>query len=134
MDEFTSVLTGIAISKINVLPRLLYPIQMLPSIPLKLFKSIHSAICRFVWKNKHPRMKLQKLQSPIRKGGLALPNLISYNWASQQRFVTEWVQDSQFSFSDMESIGLENVLLSDLPFVCFKKLQANCNYQPKIIL
>ncbi len=97
---------------------------MLPTyIPLKLFKSIHSAIRRFVWKNKRPRLKRQKLQSPIKDGGLALPNLIYYHWASQLRFVTDWVKDSQFSFTDLESIGLENVSISDLPFVCSTKLQ-----------
>ena len=78
-------------------------------LPLKLFKLTHRAIRRFVWKNKHPRLKLQKLQSPIRKGGLALPNLIFYHWASQLRFVTDWVKDSQFSFTDLESIGLDSV-------------------------
>lgn len=88
------------------------------SIPLKLFKLIHSAIRRFVWKYKRPKLKLQKLQTPIRKAGLALPNLIYYHWASQLRFVTDWVKDT-----DLESIGLDNVSISDLPFVCSRKLQ-----------
>lgn len=97
---------------------------MLPTyIPLKLFKLIHSAIWRFIWKNKRPKLKLEKLQSLIRDAGLALPNLIYYHWASQLRFVTDWVKDSQFSFTDLESIGLENVPVSDLRFVCFRKLQ-----------
>ena len=74
-------------------------------------------------KNKRPRMKLQKLQSQIRKGGLALPNLIYYHWASQLRFITDCVKGNEFSFADLESIGLDNVSVSDLTFVCSRKLQ-----------
>lgn len=80
MNLTVSILDQIAIIKMNVLPRLLYQIQMLTHcIPLKLFKLIHNAFRRFVWKNKHPRRTLQKLQSPIRKGGSALykSNLLS---------------------------------------------------------
>ena len=108
----------------NILPRLLYPIQMLPTcIPLKLFKWIHSAFCSYVCKNKCPRRKLQKLQCPIRKGGLALPNRIYYHWASQLRFVADCIKDSEFCFTDLESISLDTVSMSDLPFVCSRKLQ-----------
>ena len=124
MNLSVSLLGRIAIIKMNVLPCLLYPIQMLPTyIPLKLFKLIHSAFRRFVWKNKRPRMKLQNLQFTISKGGLALPNLIYYHWASQLRFVADSVKDSEFSFTDLESIGLDNVSMSDLPFVSSSNLQ-----------
>ena len=50
-------------------------------------------------------------------------NLIYYHWASQLRFVVDCVKDSEFSFTDLESIGLDNVSMSDLPFVCSRKLQ-----------
>ena len=76
MNSPVSLLDRTAIIKMNVLPRLLYPVEMLPTcIRLKLFKLINSAFRRFFWKNKRPRMKLQKLQPPIRKGELALPIL-----------------------------------------------------------
>ena len=59
----------------------------------------------------------------VKKINLALPNLISYHWASHLRFVTDCIKGNEFSFTDLESIGLDNVSVSDLPFVCLRKLK-----------
>uniref|UniRef100_A0A3B3Z6M4 Reverse transcriptase zinc-binding domain-containing protein n=1 Tax=Periophthalmus magnuspinnatus TaxID=409849 RepID=A0A3B3Z6M4_9GOBI len=110
----------------NVLPRLLYIIQMLPSyISSKIFKQIHSAIRAFLWNNKRPRMELQKLQLPIQKGGLGIPNFQFYHWASQLKFVSEWVKNGLFCFPDLEGIGLDTAQLEYLPFLCLEKVYAN---------
>ena len=113
-----SLLGRVAIIKMNVLPRLLYPLQMLPNyIPVKFFKSLHSVISKFVWKGNRPRFKLEKLQLPRDKGGLALPNIMYYHWASQIRYITEWLNnDASSTFLDLENIGCEPVL-SDMPFI-----------------
>lgn len=84
------MLDRVAIIKINVLPRLLYVLQMLPTnIPSKIFKKIHSIVGAFVWNNKRPRMELSKLQLPNHKGGLSIPNFQFYHWASQSKFAGE---------------------------------------------
>lgn len=58
-------------------------------IPSTTFNSIHGAIGTFIWNKKRPRMALQNLQLPIKKGGLALPNFKLYHWSSQLKFVLE---------------------------------------------
>lgn len=107
-----SMLGIIGIIKMNVLPRMLYPLQMLPN-PIPVFKNfffffrmLHGLIRKFVWKNKHPRFKLQKWQLPVQRGGLALPNFIYYHWASQMRSIVDWIKnDDNSSFLDLQAIG-----------------------------
>lgn len=95
-----SLLDRIAIIKMNVLPRLLYIIQMLPIyIPSKIFTKIHSAVGVFVWNNKRPRMEFRKLQLPIKKGGLGIPNFKFYHWAAQLKFMSEWIKKKSFLLS-----------------------------------
>ena len=87
----------------NVLPGSLYPMQMLPNHSLvKFFKSLHSMICTFVWKYKRPRLKLEKLQLPVDKEVLTLPNIMHHHWASQIRDITEWIRNDRCGFQNME--------------------------------
>ena len=113
-----SLLGRVAIIKMNILPRLLYPIQMLPNyFPAKYFKAIHSMISRFIWKNKRPRLKLEKLHLSVKEGGLSLPNVMYYHWASQIRYIVEWLKnDNESTFLDLEANGC-GPALSELPFI-----------------
>ena len=92
--------------------------QMLPNyFPTKYFKTIHSMICRFIWNNKRPRLKMVKLQLSVKEGGLGLPNIMYYHWASQIRYVAEWIKnDNDSTFLDLEAIGCR-LSLSEIPFV-----------------
>ncbi len=66
----------------NVLPRILYPMQMLPlRINNSVFSDIDKAISKFIWHGKKPRLGLKTLQLPRESGGLSLPDFKLYNWA-----------------------------------------------------
>ena len=80
--------------KMNVLPRLLYPMQMLPLfITKKVIRDIEREFSNFIWHGKKPRLSMKVLQLPKDRGGLAFPNLLYYNWACHCRTVYGWVHD-----------------------------------------
>lgn len=83
----------ISLIKMNILPRLLYPLQMLPLwIPRRVISDLEKAFSQFIWHNKKPRIKIKTLNLPVERGGLALPNLRYYNWACHTRIVWDWLQ------------------------------------------
>uniref|UniRef100_A0AAY4BML7 Reverse transcriptase domain-containing protein n=3 Tax=Denticeps clupeoides TaxID=299321 RepID=A0AAY4BML7_9TELE len=86
-----SLLGRISLIKMNILPRLLYPLQMLPLwLSRKICTQLESAFSRFIWNGKKPRQKIRSLQMPVELGGLAMPNILYYNWACHSRFIWEW--------------------------------------------
>uniref|UniRef100_A0A3P9JRC9 Reverse transcriptase domain-containing protein n=1 Tax=Oryzias latipes TaxID=8090 RepID=A0A3P9JRC9_ORYLA len=57
-----SWLGRISVLKMNILPRLMYPLQMLPnSIPNSWFSDLDKIFTRYLWQGKKVRMKLSKL-------------------------------------------------------------------------
>lgn len=79
-----SLVGRISCIKMNVLPKFLFLFQMLPTVvPKYLFKQLHSAVSRFIWKGKIPRIRLNILQGTPQEGGLKLPNFETYYWAAQ---------------------------------------------------
>ena len=66
----------ISLTKMNVFPRLLYPLQMLPLwISKKVALDIERAFSRFIWHGKRPRQKTRTLQLPSDRGP-AKPNVL----------------------------------------------------------
>uniref|UniRef100_A0A3P9KND8 Reverse transcriptase domain-containing protein n=1 Tax=Oryzias latipes TaxID=8090 RepID=A0A3P9KND8_ORYLA len=93
-----SLLGRVSIIKMNVLPRLLYPLQMIPLLfSNKSLKLLNGWLSEFIWHKRKPRLKLSKLHLPISKGGLDLPNFRLYQLSSILRFVAEWVRDDPTS-------------------------------------
>ena len=79
------------IIKMNCAPRLNYLLQALPvKIPLHYFKQFDRICNKFLWNDKRPRMKLSKLQRPVDKGGLGVPNLLLYHYAFTMRHMVQW--------------------------------------------
>lgn len=90
-----SLFGRISLIKKNALPRLLYPLQMLPLyITKKTNKDLEKAVSKFIWHGKKPRLRLKVLQLPTDMGGRALPNLIFYNWACHARHLWSWLHAS----------------------------------------
>uniref|UniRef100_A0A3B3HSL8 Reverse transcriptase domain-containing protein n=1 Tax=Oryzias latipes TaxID=8090 RepID=A0A3B3HSL8_ORYLA len=88
-----SCMGRISLIKMNALPRLLYPMQMLPlRINRLAILDIQRSISRFIWYGKRPRLKMRTLQLPLNKGGQALPNFLYYNWARHARVVYGWLK------------------------------------------
>lgn len=81
----------IGILKMNVLPRLLYPLQTLPiAIPLSFLQQIRTIFGTFVLAGKGPRINRKILSLPKQFGGLGLPDPIRYHRAVHLARVTEW--------------------------------------------
>lgn len=121
-----SLIGRINIIKMNVLPKFLFLFQMLPvTVPKFFFKQLNSAVTRFIWKGKIPRIKLKTLQGTPREGGLTLPNFESYYWAAQCRAVWVWRANLQHppSWVLIEQQEISSMSLASVPSVpSFKQM------------
>lgn len=119
-----SWLGRIRVLKMNILPRLMYPLQMLPnSIPSSWFINLDKMFTQFIWQGKKVRMKISKLQRDKKDGGLGVPHIRLYYSSVQMRYMYEWVNpDVVNNWIDMESRNCGIVKLSDCPFINPKKV------------
>lgn len=127
-----SWLGRLSVLKMNILPRLMYPLQMLPnSIPNCWFKKLDKMFTHYIWQGKKVRMKISKLQRSKDQGGIAVPNVRLYYWAAQMRYIYEWVNpDVSNTWIDMESRNCGLVTLKHSPFINYKgvKLEVQNNF------
>lgn len=94
MDLPISWIGRVNLIKMNVLPRLLHPMQMLPLwITRQIVKSIQKDLSKFIWHGKRPRLKMKTLELPIDRGGLGLPIILFYNWACHARITSDWIHN-----------------------------------------
>lgn len=64
---------------------------MLPlSPPNGYWRKLHSAISKFLWNNKRPRLKMSTIQQRRLDGGLAVPNFKLYFWSFSLRPLINW--------------------------------------------
>ncbi len=100
-----SLLGRIAIVKMIVLPKLLYPIRMVPIMfSNRALKGLNSWLTSFIWSKRKPRLKLSVLYLPSSMGGLDFPNIKMYQLSSHLRYIAEWVRnDSSSTWLDIES-------------------------------
>ena len=76
----------ISLIKINVLPRILYAMQVLPlEINRKVILDIKWFLSKFTQRGKKSRLKMKNVQLPIDRGGKALPNFLYFNQAYHAR-------------------------------------------------
>jgi len=131
-----SWLGRVALIKMNVLPCLLYPMQMIPILMSnKVIKELNGWLNSFIWSKRKPRLKLSKLQLPGAKGGLDLPNFKLYQLACQLKFIVEWLkEDPKSVWLDLES-AQSKCPLQNLLFVRDSKLKraiAVCSQDSRI--
>lgn len=77
-----SMIGRINIIKMSILPKFLYLFQSIP-LPATFFVTLKKVFIRFIWNNKHPRLRLSLLYLPNERGGLKVPNIKLYYWAAQ---------------------------------------------------
>ncbi len=95
--------------KMNVLPRLLYPMQMLPLyITKKIARETVWDVSKFVCNGKKPRLSMKILQLPKERGCVAFPNTMYYNWACHSRPIREWVH---FYLKEIRSMEMFSPLI-----------------------
>lgn len=54
--------------------------------------NIDRDLTKLLWRNKKPRLSYKTLQLPKDEGGLALPNIMHYNWSCHSRIIHEWIR------------------------------------------
>lgn len=112
-----SWLGRIALLKMNILPRLLYPIQMVPTLfPHKIIQTLNGWFSSFVWAGMKPRLKISTLCLPSSKGGLDLPDIRKYQLSTHMRIAADWVQQPSPVWLDIEC-SMSNFPLKSLLFV-----------------
>lgn len=113
-----SWLGRISLLKMNILPRLLYPIRMIPILfTHKVIQKIKGWFSSFIWSKKRVLIKMSTLQLPGHMGGLDIPDIRKYQLSSLLLYVREWVsQNSSASWLDVEA-SLCNVPLKTLLFL-----------------
>ncbi len=114
-----SLVGRVHLVKMNILPRLLYPFQMLPVlIPNKALKQLRELIISFIWRKKRPRLRYNFLTLPSRCGGLAAPDIKLYQLSAQLRFILEWhLNDPNSTWISAEAITLGPVPLWNLLYL-----------------
>ena len=133
LDRWASLplswLGRVALIKMNILPRLLYPLQMIPVLlPSKVVKIIEGWLSSFIWSKRRPRLKLAKLQLSVSEGGLELPNIKWYQVAAQLRFVAAWLKGDRSSiWLDIEAAQCDCPLRNLLFLKDPKTVRRFCN-------
>ncbi len=122
-----SLVGRVHLVKINILPRLLYPFQMLPVlIANKALKQLRGFIISFIWRKKRQRLRYNFL-IPSRCGGLAAPDIKLYQLSAHLCFILEWhLNDPNSTWISAESTTLRPVPLWNLLYLSPKKT-ANSN-------
>ena len=101
----------IQIIKMNVLPRYLYVFQCLPIfLPKSFFTVINDMISSFIWAGKRPRASRLLLYRERSAGGLGLPNLMGYYWASNMHKILFWYTYPQTSWCQSEAASCSSSL------------------------
>lgn len=75
----------------SCIPKISYIFQSLPlHIPAKYFKMFDRICKTFLWGNKRPRLRLEKLQVPVDQAGLGMPKLLYYYYAFNLKHLAHW--------------------------------------------
>ena len=69
----------VIVIKSFALPKLIYPLSILPNPHEKELSDINRTIFQFIWDNKPDKIKRDVLKMPFDSGGLNVPNIFSYN-------------------------------------------------------
>ena len=129
-----SVQSRVSIVKMNILPRINFVSSMLPlPPPTDYWTKLHSAVSKFIWKGKRPRLKMSTLQRKKDSGGLAVPDFKLYFWSFVLRPLLNWLNpDFSTSWLSLESAKTEPWSLHDALFSNISNKQCQLRFGPII--
>ncbi len=117
-----SIQARFSVIKMIVMPRINFYSSMLPlSPPSGYWNRLHSAINKFIWNNKTPRIKYATLQRARDSGGQNLPNFKHYFWSFTMRALCSWLNPRvvngwrTIEESRVHPYRLEDVIFSNIP-------------------
>lgn len=132
--SFLSLTSRVNAIKMLVLPKLLYMFRTLPiGVPESQFREWDKQISRFIWLGKRPRVRYRVMQLRREEGGIALPCLRYYYYASQLIPLLYWCnEDYRSKWKELEIkmvtqfplqavIGDRTLLLETVGFILHKK-------------
>lgn len=124
----------VAIIKMNILPRINFVSSMLPlPPPPKYWGKLHSAISKFLWHGKRPRIKLTTMQRERQAGGLSLPNFKFYEWAFTLRPLLSWFHpDAQVSWRTLEERMIAPYSFTNILYAKISPHQCRLKFGPMI--
>uniref|UniRef100_A0A3Q3G8L9 Reverse transcriptase domain-containing protein n=1 Tax=Kryptolebias marmoratus TaxID=37003 RepID=A0A3Q3G8L9_KRYMA len=124
-----SWLGRISLLKMNILPRLLYPIRMIPILfTQKWIQKLKSWFGSFIWAKRRAFIKMSTLQLPRDMGGLDLPDLKKYQVSALILYAREWISDNPSTvWLDVEASLCDCPLKSLLFLKNMKTINKFCN-------
>lgn len=107
---------------------------MLPlSPPNGYWRKLHSAISKFLWNNKRPRLKMSTIQRRRLDGGLAVPNFKLYFWSFSLRPLINWFNPKAVvSWHALEEELVSPWRLQDVIFTNISIKQCQLSFEPLI--
>ncbi|XP_047443790.1 uncharacterized protein LOC125009675 [Mugil cephalus] len=116
-----SIQARISVIKMNILPRINFVSSMFPlSPPSDYWTKLQSAVSKFVWKGRRPRLKMSVLQWRNEDGGLSVPNFKLYFWSFVLRPLLTWFNPhTPIAWRNLESSllmlwSLRNILFANI--------------------
>ena len=107
-----SMIGRINLIKMSIIPTFIYLFQALPlPLPSNFYKKTDSIFSQFIWNSRKGRIRLKLLYLPYERGGLRVPNLKWYYWATQ-------LSSAMYYFSSSTPpawVNIEQKSVSDLP-------------------
>lgn len=127
-----SLRSCVSIIKMNILPRVHFFSSMLPlPPPTQYWSKLQTAVTKFVWQGKRPRIKLSTMQRERQAGGLSLPNIKHYYWAFTLRPLLTWLQsETSVSWRALEESLVHPYTLQDLLYSNIPIVQCRCRFGP----
>lgn len=121
----------IAISKMVMLPHLLYYFVNLPIIvPQSIFNTLNTLLVELIWGKGRRRISLQKLQLESNHGGLGVPDFKAYYYACQLEWLLFWTAEKnpqEIWFTQREIapyIALRPLRVSSMLYKCYDWLHS----------
>ena len=113
-----SVPSRIAVTKMNILPRINFISSMLPlSPPIGYWSKVDTLLTKYIWNGRRPRIKRTTLQRNKLDGGWALPHFKFYHWSFCIRSLKHWLDpNSNSSWKRMEEELIAPIRLKDFLF------------------
>lgn len=110
-----SLLGKISVTQMNVLPKLLFLFQAIPVLhSFKPLEKWQNGIMKFIWNNRKARIKKKIMCDDKSRGGLGVPNLKVYYFASILLWIMDWIlmEDEQLLNLEGENLrfGLHGYL------------------------